>query len=72
MRAKELKGYILENRDRLYTVLKNAGFHDFKESNEEIRCALPNMSNATGVMVKLNRFTRHYLSLVIPGTYSEH
>ena len=54
MRAKELKGYILENRDRLYTVLKNAGFHDFKESNEEIRCALPNMSNATGVMVKLN------------------
>lgn len=54
MRTKELKRYILEDRDRLYIVLKNAGFHDFKENNEEIRCALPDMSNATGVMIKLN------------------
>lgn len=54
MRAKELKAYILEDKDRLYTILKNAGFHDFKENVEEIRCALPDMTNSTGVMIKLN------------------
>ena len=54
MRAKELKAYILEDKERLYTILRNAGFHDFKENVEEIRCALPDMTNSTGVMIKLN------------------
>lgn len=54
MKAKELKEYILADSDRLYIILRNAGFHDFRERSEEIRCALPNYTNPTGVMIKLN------------------
>lgn len=54
MQAKELKQYILDDTDRIYTLLRNANFHDFRQNSEEIRCALPNMTNPTGVMIKLN------------------
>ena len=54
MQAKELKQYILDDTDRIYTLLRNANFHDFRQNSEEIRCALPNMINPTGVMIKLN------------------
>lgn len=54
LQAKELKEYILADTERLYIILRNAGFHDFRERAEEIRCALPNYTNPTGVMIKLN------------------
>ena len=54
MQAKELKRYILEDTDRLYIILRTAGFHDFRENSEELRCALPRFTNSTAVMIKLN------------------
>ena len=54
MEAKKLKEYILDDIDRLYRVLNNYGFHDIKKLNGEIRCALPEGTNPTGVMIKLN------------------
>lgn len=54
MDAKELKKYLLADTDRIQKVLESAGFHEFKYFNDEIRCALPDMTNPTGVMIKLN------------------
>lgn len=54
MRASELKKYLVSNIDKIHTVLENTGFHDITERNGEIRCALPNMDNPTGVMIKLD------------------
>lgn len=54
MQAKELKKYLIEDTERLKTVLLNAHFHDIKELHHEIRCALPDGDNPTAVMIKLD------------------
>ncbi|QYH51107.1 hypothetical protein [Liquorilactobacillus hordei] len=55
MRAKELKMYLYNNKDKLITILEAAGFHDIWENNaNEIRCATPNGTNKTSVAIKLN------------------
>lgn len=54
MRAKELKEYLAEDDSRILKVIENAGFHSVKVLNGEIRCALPDKTNPTGVMIKLN------------------
>lgn len=53
MQAKELKLYLLEDTDRIYKLLEEFGFHDMWLNSEEIRCATPNGSNRTSVVVKL-------------------
>ena len=32
MQARELKQYILDDTDRIYTLLRNANFHDFRQN----------------------------------------
>lgn len=54
MDAKKLKQYMLDDQNRILTVLEKVGFHSFHISNNEIRCALPDKTNPTGVMVKLD------------------
>lgn len=54
MQAKELKLYLAQDPMRIRRVLESAGFHDFRQWPEEIRCALPEGQNPTGVMVKVN------------------
>lgn len=53
MDAVDLKTYI-KNNDRVVDVLKAIGCHSFKETPQEIRCALPNHRNSTSVCVKLD------------------
>lgn len=54
MRSVELKKYLIANTDKIHIVLENVGFHDISERHGEIRCALPDMENPTGVMIKLD------------------
>lgn len=55
MQAKELKEYISQDEDRLFSVLQASGFHDiWKASSGEIRCATPHGDNKTGVMIKVD------------------
>lgn len=54
MEPKELKEYIYSDEDRLTKVLEAAGFHDiWRNSSNEIRCAVPEGTNRTSVAVKL-------------------
>lgn len=52
MQAKELKQFLLADKDRIIEVMAKAGFHDFRSQTNELRCALPDGTNPTGVMVK--------------------
>ena len=54
MDAKSLKEYLLSDTNRIQKILETAGFHEVKFLSDEIRCALPEMTNPTGVMIKLN------------------
>lgn len=53
MDAKELKMYLLEDTDRIISLLEDYGFHDAWLNGEEIRCATPTGSNRTSVSIKL-------------------
>lgn len=49
-----MKEYIHEDEDRLVKVLEAVGFHDiWRNSSNEIRCAVPNGTNRTSVAIKL-------------------
>lgn len=55
MNAKELKGYLLEDNERVERVLEEFGFHNLWYTGvDEIRCAAPDGENRTAVSVKLN------------------
>lgn len=49
----ELKDYLKEDPNRIVELLESIGFHSFKISTQEIRCALPNGDNPTSVRIKL-------------------
>lgn len=53
MQAKELKLYLLEDTDRIISLLEDFGFHDAWINSDEIRCATPSGTNRTSVAIKL-------------------
>lgn len=53
--AKEFKEYLLEDIDRIAYILEQIGCHGITVSDSEIRCALPEHTNATSVAVKLTQ-----------------
>lgn len=54
MQAKELKAYLLEDEERLFSLMRGFQFHDIWSTNDEIRCAVPGGQNRTIVSVKLS------------------
>lgn len=53
MDAKELKIYLLEDPERVETVLEHYDYSMFWRSGDEIRCAPPNSENKTACSVRL-------------------
>lgn len=54
MDAKEMKVYLLEDTDRILKTLEHYDFHSAWVGNEEIRCATPEGSNRTSVVINLS------------------
>lgn len=55
IQAKELKEYIIQDNERLYSILRATGFHNiWQASDSEVRCATPDGDNETSVMIRLN------------------
>lgn len=54
MDVKEIKRILYEDTTKIIRLMTSLGFHDFTENKEEIRCALPDKSNSSAVMVKKN------------------
>lgn len=54
MNAKELKTYLLEDNERIETLLENYGFSMFWQSGDDLRCAPPQSDNKTACSIKLN------------------
>lgn len=53
MQAKELKSYLIEDKDRIEKVLDYYDFHSVWYSGDEIRCAPPESDNRTAVSIRL-------------------
>lgn len=62
MQVADLKKYISEDEDRIITILEYYGFHSFWTNHSEIRCAAPNGSNKTAVVIKIGEklFASYY------------
>lgn len=55
MEVGELKKYISEDINRLTLILQQYGCHDiWRVSEDEVRCAIPEHNNRTGMQIKLN------------------
>ena len=54
MDAQQFKEHLILNKDDAIKILQSVGCHNFREYKKEIRCALPNKTNSSAVV--LNKF----------------
>ncbi len=57
MDAQQLKEHLILNKDDAIKILESVGCHDFREYKKEIRCALPNKTNNSAVVLNKNRMS---------------